>query len=530
MTARAGKPGAHRHGVMEAEDMTDPPFVLRPARLTLSDLNRLERERAILALAPEAGDAIDRSRAAVEALVARGAPAYGINTGVGTLSSRSISPENLEELQRRMILANAVGTGPPLSDRTVRRILVIKINTLATGHSGVRRTLLDALIALYNGDVLPCIPAKGSVGASGDLAPLAHLGAALIGEGKVRVQGEILPAEEGLVRAGLAPLRLAPKEGISLLNGTQVSTALAVGGLLAVERVFAAALVAGALSVEAALGQDGPFDPRIHEARGQRGQIEVAGALRGLLAGSGLRARAAAEGRMQDPYSLRCQPQVMGACLDQLRHAAEIVGREVNAVSDNPLVCAETGEILTGGNFHAEPVGLAADAVALALSEVGAFAERRIALLTDENHSGLPAFLADDSGLNSGFMTAQIAAAALASENKSLTHPASADSIPTTANHEDFVSMATHAARRLEEMADNAAGIIAIELLAAAQGLEFRRPDRSSESLERVVAGIRERVPPYDQDRFLAPEIEVVKALVLDGAYLDLMPPEVRLT
>ncbi len=315
-----------------------------------------------------------------------------------------------------------------------------------------------------------------------------------------------------------------------MVNGTQASTALAVAGLFAAEEVFAAALVAGALSVEAALGREMPFDARLHEARGQQGQVEVAAVLRGLLAGSGVRAMAAEKGRMQDPYSLRCQPQVMGACLDQLRHAAGIIERELNAVTDNPLVFAETGEILYGGNFHAEPVGLAADGIALALSEVGSMAERRIALLTDENYSMLPAFLASDSGLDSGFMVAQVTAAALASENKSLAHPASADSIPTTSNLEDFVSMATYAARRLEDMADNAAGIVAIELMIAAQGLEFRRPARSSAVLESVFAAIRARVPPYDRDRFLAPEIAAVKELVQSDLFLDLMPPEVRLT
>ncbi len=315
-----------------------------------------------------------------------------------------------------------------------------------------------------------------------------------------------------------------------MVNGTQASTALAVAGLFAAEAVFAAALTAGALSVEAALGREMPFDARLHEARGQRGQSEVAAALRALLAGSAVRAMAAEQGRMQDPYSLRCQPQVMGACLDQLRHAAGIIGRELNAVTDNPLVFAETGEILYGGNFHAEPVGLAADGVALALSEVGSMAERRIALLTDENYSLLPAFLASDSGLDSGFMVAQVTAAALASENKSLVHPASADSIPTTGNQEDFVSMATFAARRLEDVADNAAGIVAIELMIAAQGLEFHRPARSSGALEAVVARIREFVPPYDRDRFLAPEIAAIKDLVRGGAFLDAVPAAMRLS
>jgi histidine ammonia-lyase len=362
------------------------------------------------------------------------------------------------------------------------------------------------------------------------LAPLAHLGVALLGEGEVRVDGETIPATAGLDRAGLAPMRLAPKEGLAIVNGTQASTALAVDGLFAAEAAFAAALTAGALSVEAALGRDMPFDGRIHAARGQPGQAEVAAVLRDLLKDSAVRALAAKHGRMQDPYSLRCQPQVMGACLDQLRYAAGIIERELNAVTDNPLVFAESNEILYGGNFHAEPVGLAADAIALALCEIGAMAERRIALLTDEHHSKLPAFLASDSGIDSGFMVAQVTAAALASENKSLAHPASADSIPTTGNQEDFVSMATFAARRLAEAADNVAGIAAIELMIAAQGLEFHRPARSSGALESVVAAIRERVPAYDHDRFLAPEIAAIKELVQSELFLDLVPPEVRLS
>ncbi len=510
--------------------MASDIFVLQPGRLTLAELRRLERDGATLALAPECRDAIERARDLIAAVVEAGTPTYGVNTGLGTLSGRSIAVEDLAEMQRRLLFSNAAGTGPLLPEPVVRRMILLKVNTMATGRSGVRPELIEALIALYNARVAPCIPAKGSVGASGDLAPLAHLGVALLGEGEVHVDGETLPATEGLARAGLAPLCLAPKEGLAMINGTQASTALAVAGLFAAEAVFAATLTAGALSVEAALGREMPFDARIHEIRNQRGQAEVAAVLRDFLKDSEIRALAAKHGRMQDPYSLRCQPQVMGACLDQLRYAADIIERELNAVTDNPLVFAESGEILYGGNFHAEPVGLAADAIALALCEVGAMAERRTALLTDEHHSKLPAFLASDSGLDSGFMVAQITAAALASENKFLAHPASADSIPTTGNQEDFVSMATFAARRLAEAADNAAGIAAIELMIAAQGLEFHRPARSSAALESVVAAIRARVAAYDHDRFLAPEIAAIKELVHSDLFLDLVPPQVRLS
>jgi histidine ammonia-lyase len=505
-------------------------FVLVPGRLSLAALREFVNGPRRVELAPEAWTAIDAGRGLVADLVKGGQRTYGINTGVGSLADRTISPTDLEELQRRLVLSNAVGTGPLLEDTVVRRVLLLKLNALASGHAGVRRELVEALLRLLEHDVLPAIPAKGSVGASGDLAPLAHLGAALLGAGEVRHQDRLQAAQEGLARIGLAPMALAPKEGLALVNGTQVSTALAVEGLLAAEAALAAAIVAGALSVEAALGQEMAFDPRIQVLRGQEGQIAVAAAQRGLLDGSGLRRRARREGRLQDPYCLRCQPQVMGACLDHLQFAAGIVGREVNAFSDNPIMLPATGEVLYGGNFHAQPVGMAADVTALALTVLGGMAERRIAFLTDAHLSKLPAFLVEGSGLDSGFMVAQAAAAALASENKSLAHPATADSIPTVANHEDYVSMATFAALRLGEMAENAATIVAIELLAACQGLEFRRPGRSSETLELVHAAVRERVAPWAEDRFFAPDVAAVTALVRSGWFLELVPGEVRLT
>jgi histidine ammonia-lyase len=368
--------------------------------------------------------------------------------------------------------------------------------------------------------VYPCIPAKGSVGASGDLAPLAHLSATLLGVGNAKVGDRIVPATEGLAHAKLAPLTLRPKEGLALLNGTQASTALALLGLFGAEDVFAAAIVAGALSVDAAMGSDTPFDARIHELRGQPGQIEVARRYRELLDGSGIRAsHLAGDDRVQDPYSLRCQPQVMGACLDVMRSAAKTLEIEANGVTDNPLVFPDTGEVLSGGNFHAEPVALAADTLALAIAEIGALSERRIALLIDASISRLPPFLVEHGGLNSGFMIAQVTAAALASENKSLAHPASVDSLPTSANQEDHVSMATFAARRLADMADNTCGIVAIELLAAAQGVDFRAPLTTSPALQRAMAAIRSRVPFYSEDRYFAPDIEAAKALVSDGHY-----------
>jgi histidine ammonia-lyase len=372
--------------------------------------------------------------------------------------------------------------------------------------------------------IMPCIPAKGSVGASGDLAPLAHLAAALIGEGHVRMGGERMAAAAALQRAGIAPLALGPKEGLALLNGTQVSTALALTALFRAERIFASAIVAGVMSIDAAKGSDTPLDPRIHEARGQRGQIAVAAVMRRLLAGSAIRDSHVDCERVQDPYSLRCQPQVMGACLDTIRHAAGVLAIEANAASDNPLVFAESGDVLSGGNFHAEPVAMAADTLALALAEIGALSERRLALLTDHHMSRLPAFLVTDPGINSGFMIAQVTAAALASENKSLAHPASVDSLPTSANQEDHVSMATFAARRLHDMADNTAGVVAIELLAAAQGIEFHAPCRTSPPLQEALALVRARIPAYTEDRFFAPDIEAAIGLVNDGSIANLAP------
>jgi len=492
--------------------------------LSLPRLRGFTRSRDRLELDPGCRAAVERGAAAVDAIVARGTTVYGVNTGFGLLARTSVSAENLKALQRNLVLSHSAGTGPLLADEAVRLILALKIAALAQGYSGVRWGVLEAMQRLVEAEVYPCIPAKGSVGASGDLAPLAHLSAALIGVGEVRHRGRILPAPEGLRQAGLAPLELGPKEGLALLNGTQVSTALALIGLFAIEDAFAAALVAGALSVDAAKGSDTPFDPRIHAIRGHPGQTAVAAIYLGLLRGSAIRASHLDCSRVQDPYSLRCQPQVMGACLDHLRFAAEVILREANAVSDNPLVFAESGDVLSGGNFHAEPVAMAADVLALSAAEIGALSERRIALLMDRTISELPAFLVRDSGLNSGFMMAHVTAAALASENKSLAHPASVDSLPTSANQEDHVSMATFAARRLGEMADNTQGIVAIELLSAAQGVDFHAPLTTSATLAEAMRLIRTSVPTLDRDRALAPDIAAAKRLISDGAFAQFIP------
>jgi histidine ammonia-lyase len=497
---------------------------LTPGRLALGDLRRLRDGPVRVALDASCAARIDAAAATVADVVAAGRTVYGINTGFGLLARTRIDAASIEELQRNLVLSHAAGVGPPLPDRIVRLVLLLKINALAQGYSGVRRPVVDALAALLAADVLPVVPAQGSVGASGDLAPLAHLSLPLIGEGAVRVGGETLPATSGLRRAGLAPLALAAKEGLALLNGTQVSTALALEGLFAAEDCLAAGLVAGALSVDAMLGSDVPFRPEISALRGQAGQRAVAAVLWDLLQGSAIRASHLACDRVQDPYSLRCQPQVMGACLDLLEHAAAVLLREANGVSDNPLVFAASGEILSGGNFHAQPVAFAADILALALAEIGSISERRVAQLTDPAMSQLPAFLVAEPGLHSGFMVPQVTAAALVAENRMLAHPASVDSLPTSANQEDHVSMATHGARRLLAMARNAAAILAVELLAAAQGVEFRRPLTTSPKLAAALAAIRARAAFLERDRSTAPDIEAVRGLVEAGHFAATMP------
>ncbi|MCB2021040.1 MAG: histidine ammonia-lyase, partial [Burkholderiaceae bacterium] len=437
----------------------------------------------------------------------------------GKLANQRISQGQLDTLQLNLIRSHCVGVGEPLAPEVVRLMLALKAASLARGHSGVREVVIDTLIAVHNAGLVPWVPAQGSVGASGDLAPLAHMTLALMGEGEMLADGARKPAAPLLKAAGITPLTLGAKEGLALINGTQTSTALALHALLTFEPVLEAALVVGALTVDAARGSDGPFDPRIHALRGQPGQIDVAQYYRALLAGSEIRrSHETGDDRVQDPYSLRCQPQVVGACLDQLRHAALVLLREANAVTDNPLVFAEDNAMISGGNFHAEPVALAADAMACAIAEVGAIAERRIAMLIDAGVSRLPPFLTADAGLNSGFMIAHVTAAALASENKSMAHPASVDSLPTSANQEDHVSMATFAARRLQPMIRNVAHILAIELLAAAQGIEFLRPLKSSAALEAAHGLLRAQCPAMPADRYLAPDIERAAILVTDGA------------
>ena len=502
-------------------------MLLRPAQITLDELQAVHAGGQPLVMDPQALPGIQASAAVVRRAAEGSAPVYGVNTGFGKLASTRISEADLATLQLNLIRSHSVGVGEPLAPAVVRLMLAIKAASLARGHSGVRPVVIDTLLAVHNAGLIPYVPSQGSVGASGDLAPLSHMTLALMGEGDFLVGGVRQPAAAVLQAKKITPLKLQAKEGLALINGTQTSTALALHALFSFEPVLESALVIGALTVDAARGSDGPFDPRIHALRGQPGQIDVAQYYRALLQGSAIRAsHEEGDDRVQDPYCLRCQPQVVGACLDQMRHAALVLLREANAVTDNPLVFAPEvegigtepyGAMISGGNFHAEPVALAADAMACAIAEVGAIAERRIAMLIDSGVSRLPPFLTPNAGLNSGFMIAHVTAASLASENKSLAHPASVDSLPTSANQEDHVSMATFAARRLQPMIANVAHILGIELLAAAQGIDFLRPLQSSPALEQVHALLRAQCPTMMQDRYLAPDIEAASSLVRGG-------------
>jgi histidine ammonia-lyase len=490
--------------------------------LTLNELRRLYSEPLPVTIHERALRAVRESHATTCKLAAGEAAAYGINTGFGLLAQTRIPAAQRTLLQKNIILSHSAGVGPLLDDSIVRLVLVLKLASLLQGFSGVSEGLVRFLEKLINSGLNPCVPAQGSVGASGDLAPLAHLSLVVLGLGTIRRDGRISPATQVLAQEGMVPLELGPKEGLALLNGTQVSTALALAGLFELEDAFAAAMVSGSMSLDALQGSDVPFDPRIHALRGHPGQVQVSQVYRELLAGSEIRESHRTCERVQDPYSLRCQPQVMGACLDLITQSAETLLTEANSVTDNPLIFASTAEVLSGGNFHAEPVAFAADILALACAEVGSIAERRISLLVDPKMSGLPAFLALDSGVNSGFMMAQVTAAALVAENRMLCHPASVDSIPTSANQEDHVSMATHGARRLLTMTNNLLNIVAIEFLAACQGIDFRKPLQTSGSLQQAHAALRARIPFATQDRLLAEDIEATAEVIRTPTVQDL--------
>jgi histidine ammonia-lyase len=462
-------------------------------------------------------DRIRVSAASVERIVASGETVYGVNTGFGLLANTRIPRERLAELQRNLILSHSCGLGDMLPRHVVRLMIVLKLLGLGRGYSGVRPVVIDALQALLEHDAMPLIPAQGSVGASGDLAPLAHLIAALLGEGRIDVAGEILPARDALARVGMAQLELGPKEGLALINGTQASTAIALDALFTGERVFGAALGAGALSVDALKGSIKPFDPRISDVRGQPGQIRVAAEIRGLLDGSDILASHGRCGRVQDPYSFRCQPQVMGASLDLLTNAARTLTIEAGAVTDNPIVFEDEDTAISGGNFHAQPVAFAADMISMAMCEVGSLSERRTAVLIDPKMSGLPAFLTDDGGVNSGLMIPQVTQAALVAENRSLAFPSSVDSVPTSAGQEDHVSMAPISARKAAQIARNVAGIIAVELIAAAQGVDYHAPLKTSAKLQPLHAKVRAISPRLEADRYWADEMAALQAAVVEG-------------
>ncbi|QKJ23251.1 histidine ammonia-lyase [Poseidonibacter lekithochrous] len=491
-----------------------------PGQLTLQDLRRVNNEQTFITLDSSAKDKIKKANETILNIVDEDRTVYGVNTGFGLLANTKIAKEDLEDLQRRIVLSHSAGMGEYISNETVRLMITLKINSLSLGYSGIRLEVIEALISLVNNEVYPCVPKKGSVGASGDLAPLAHMSAILLGYGYVNYKGEILKARDGLKKAGMEPIVLGAKEGLALLNGTQLSTTFSLEGLFLAEDLFASAIVAGSMCVEAVLGSRAPFDDRVHTIRGHKGQIDTAKMYRDLLEDESEISQSHKDcTRVQDPYSIRCQPQVMGACLTQIRNSAETLLIESNGVTDNPLIFVDEQDVISGGNFHAEPIAFASDNLALAISEIGALSERRMALLVDKHLSQLPAFLVNNGGINSGFMIAQVTSAALASENKALAHPSSVDSLPTSANQEDHVSMATYAGRRLKDMAENTAGILGIELLATAQGMDFRAPNKSTSKIEETKKILREKVSFYEEDRYFTDDIEEAISIVQSGIY-----------
>lgn len=500
---------------------------LIPGEVTLEDLRPIFRGPLELQLGGDSAERVDQGWRVIDQALAKGDPVYAVNTGFGRLAEKRIAPEDLVELQRRLILSHAAGVGEPLPDEVVRAIIVLKLLCLGQGHSGVRPVVVEYLLTLLRQDVLPIVPAQGSVGASGDLAPLSHVAALLMGVGEARARGAVVPSTQALEEAGLTPLELAPKEGVALINGTQVSTALALDGLFRAEAVFQAALAAGALSLEGVAGTDMPFDPRLNRIRRQEGQMRVAAALAELAAGSPIRAADVPGRRLQDPYSFRCQPQVMGAALDLLEFAGTILEREANSVSDNPLVFPDDGIVLSGGNFHGQPVAYAADIIALALCEMGSLSERRTAMMNDSTMSGLPPFLVANAGLNSGMMLPHVTCAALVAENRAKSHPCSVDSIPTAANQEDHVSMATHGSRRLRDMAENTAMIVAIELACGAQAVDLQTPSDPSPGTRPIYELVRAHAAFLDQDRLQSPEFEALREAIRSGVVGEMVPLEV---
>ena len=495
---------------------------LVPGELSLQDLRRIKNEKTFITLDDSASDKINKANETILDIIKEDRTVYGVNTGFGLLANTKIAKEDLEDLQRRIVLSHSAGIGEYISNDSVRLMMTLKINSLSLGYSGIRLKVILALINLVNKELYPCVPKKGSVGASGDLAPLAHMSAILLGYGYVNYKGNILKAVDGLKEVGMKPIVLGAKEGLALLNGTQLSTTFSLEGLFYAEDLFASAIVIGSMCVEAVLGSRAPFDERVHKIRGHQTQIDTAKMYKDLLENTSEISKSHKNcTRVQDPYSIRCQPQVMGACLSQIRNSAQTLLTEANGVTDNPLIFVDEQDVISGGNFHAEPIAFASDNLALAISEIGALSERRMALLVDKHLSQLPAFLVNNGGMNSGFMIAQVTSAALASENKSLAYPSSVDSLPTSANQEDHVSMATYAGRRLKDMAENTAGILGIELLATAQGMDFRAPKLSSPKIEEAKKIIRAKVSFYDEDRYFTDDIQKAMSIVQSGIYND---------
>ena len=498
-------------------------LTLTPGAVTLDHLAQIYWSEAAVRLDPACHPDIERAHARIARAVAGTDAVYGVNTGFGKLASVKIASEDTAALQRNLILSHCCGVGPAIPRRIARLLMALKLLSLGRGASGVRLELTHLIEAMLDKGVTPVIPAQGSVGASGDLAPLAHMAAVMMGHGEAEFGGTVMAGDKALETAGLSPIELGPKEGLALINGTQFSTAFALAGLFGAWRAAHSALVTSALSTDAIMGSTAPLQPEIHSLRGHRGQIEAGEAMRALLDGSEIReSHRDGDARVQDPYCIRCQPQVTGAAMDVLRQAARTLEIEANAATDNPLVLTDADLIVSGGNFHAEPVGFAADMIALAVAEIGAIAQRRVALIVDPVLShDLPAFLTPRPGLNSGYMIAEVTTAALMSENKHLANPCVTDSTPTSANQEDHVSMAAHGARRLMPMLDNLTRILGVELLCAAQGVDFRAPLTTSAALARVVVRVRQEVETLGDDRYMAPDLERAAHMIATGAIIE---------
>jgi histidine ammonia-lyase len=498
-------------------------LTLTPGAVTLADLEKIFREEASVRLDPACRPAIELAHARIAKAVAGTDAVYGVNTGFGKLASVKIEAKDTAALQRNLILSHCCGVGPAIPRGHARLLMALKLLSLGRGASGVRLEIVDLIESMLDKGVTPVIPAQGSVGASGDLAPLAHMAAAMMGHGEAEFDGQVMSGDKALAAAGLTPVELGPKEGLALINGTQFSTAFALAGLFGAWRGAHSALVTSALSTDAIMGSTAPLQPEIHALRGHRGQIEAGETMRALLTGSEIRdSHVVDDARVQDPYCIRCQPQVTGAAMDVLRMAARTLEIEANAATDNPLVLVGADLIVSGGNFHAEPVGFAADMIALAIAEIGAIAQRRVALIVDPVlNFNLPPFLTPNPGLNSGYMIAEVTTAALMSENKHLANPCVTDSTPTSANQEDHVSMAANGARRLGPMIENLNCILGVELLCAAQGIDFRAPLATSDALQKVVARVRQDVATLGEDRYLAPDLESAAVMIASGVIVD---------